>query len=63
MSEVHAAQRSRERSEAPSSSAVDLAHRRHAPVLDQVVTAVGAEVGLGIADVDDEKHGAEQYGG
>ena len=34
-----------------------LAHRGEAPVLDELAVAVGAEVGLGVADVDDEEHG------
>ena len=34
-----------------------LADRREAPVLDELVAAVGAEVRLGVADVDDEQHG------
>src|SRR6185437_9337188 len=38
-----------------------LAHGGKAPVLDQVIAAEGAEVGLGVADVDDEEHG-EDYG-
>ena len=35
-----------------------LAHGREAPVVDQLIAAEDAEVGLGVADVDDEEHGA-----
>ena len=48
---------SRLRSAAPSSSAVDVAHGGEAPVLDELAVAVGPEVRLGVADVDDEQHG------
>ena len=34
-----------------------LAHGGEAPVLDELAVAEGAEVGLGVADVDDEEHG------
>ena len=34
-----------------------VAHGGEAPVLDQRAVAVGPEVGLGVADVDDEEHG------
>ena len=35
-----------------------LAHGGEAPVLDQLLAREGAEVGLGVADVDDQEHGA-----
>ena len=35
-----------------------VAHGREAPVLDELVAAVGAEVRLGVADVDDQQHQA-----
>ena len=54
---------SRLRSAAPSSSRVDSAHGREPPVLGDGVRAVriDAEVGLGVADVDDEKHAVFYY--
>ena len=34
-----------------------VAHGGEAPVLDELAVAIGPEVGLGVADVDDEEHG------
>ena len=33
-----------------------VAHGREPPVLDELAVAIGPEVGLGVADVDDEEH-------
>ena len=49
---------SRLRRRAPSSSDGRLAHGREAPVVDELLPAVRAQVGLGVPDVDDEQHEA-----
>ena len=51
---------SRLRRAAPSSSEVDVAHGREAPVLDEVGPVVGPEMRLGVADVDDQQHGGQE---
>ena len=45
-----------------SSSPVDFAVGREAPVLDQLGAVEGADVGLRVADVDREQHGGDYSG-